>query len=226
MIRAIVTDIEGTTSSLSFVKDVLFPYARAHLPDYIRTRAQEPAVRVQLDATSREAGQSLDDEAAIAQLQRWIDEDRKITPLKTLQGMIWENGYRHGDFRGHIYDDAARHLKAWKATGLALYVFSSGSVQAQKLLFAHTAFGDLTPLFSGYFDTTIGAKREPEAYRRIAAAINVPADETLFLSDIREELDAARAAGMHTAWLLRDGAQPADAVHPVARGFDDIRIPD
>lgn len=226
MIRAIVTDIEGTTSSLSFVKDVLFPYARARLPDYIRTHAQEPAVRAQLEAVSREAGKLLDDEAAIALLQRWIDEDRKITPLKTLQGMIWETGYRTGDFTGHVYDDAAQHLKAWKARGLTLAIFSSGSVQAQKLLFAHTAFGDLTPLFSGYFDTGIGAKREPEAYQRIAAAIGIPASETLFLSDIREELDAARATGMHTAWLIRDGALPADASHPVARCFDNIRIPD
>lgn len=226
MIRAIVTDIEGTTSSLSFVKDVLFPYARARLPDFVRAHAQLPAVRMQLEAVSCETGKSLNDEAVIAQLQRWIDEDRKITPLKTLQGMIWETGYRNGDFQGHAYDDAVQHLKAWKARGLALFIFSSGSVQAQKLLFAHTAFGDLTPLFSGYFDTAIGTKREPEAYRRIAAAIGIPASEVLFLSDIREELDAAQAAGMNTTWLIRDGAIPADAAHPVARRFDDVRIPD
>ena len=119
-------------------------------------------------------------------------------------------------------------MRAWKARGLALYVFSSGSVQAQKLLFAHTAYGDLTPLFSGYFDTTIGGKREPDAYRRIAREIGQPADKILFLSDIREELDAARTAGMHTAWLVRDGALPADPDHPVARDFDGLaaRQPD
>ncbi len=226
MIRAIVTDIEGTTSSLSFVKDVLFPYARARLADYIRAHAQETAVRAQIDAVSHEAGKPLDDDAVIVQLLRWIEEDRKITPLKALQGMVWETGYRNGDFMGHVYDDAVQHLKAWKARGLSLSIFSSGSVQAQKLLFAHTAFGDLTPLFSGYFDTTIGAKREPEAYRRIAVALGIPVSEVLFLSDIREELDAARAAGMHTAWLIRDGALPADSAHPVARRFDDIHIPD
>ncbi|MDH4133813.1 MAG: acireductone synthase, partial [Gammaproteobacteria bacterium] len=179
----------------------------------------------QLDAVSRETGTSLDDEAAISQLQRWIDEDRKVTPLKALQGMIWETGYRQGDFTGHVYEDAAQNLMAWKARGLTLYVFSSGSVQAQKLLFAHTAFGDLTPLFSGYFDTTIGAKREPEAYRRIAASTGFPASEMLFLSDIREELDAARTAGMQTVWLIRDGSLPADTTHPAARHFDEVRIP-
>ncbi len=225
MIRAIVTDIEGTTSSLSFVKDVLFPHARAQLPAYVRARTQEPAVRAALDAVSAEVGRKLDDEAAIAQLIAWIDEDRKITPLKTLQGFVWQAGYAHGDFQGHVYDDAVQQLRAWKQQGLALYIFSSGSVHAQKLLFAHTAWGDLTPLFSGYFDTTIGSKRERESYARIAQAVGRPAGEILFLSDIREELDAARAAGMHTGWLIREGALPANPAHPVARNFNDLLLP-
>lgn len=225
MIRAIVTDIEGTTSSLSFVKDVLFPYARRRLDGFVRAHAAEPAVRAQLDAVGRELGRPLSDDESVAQLARWIDEDRKITPLKALQGMIWEAGYRDGDFQGHVYEDAVRHLRTWQARGIALYVFSSGSVQAQKLLFGYSAFGDLTPLFSGYFDTTIGGKREAESYRRIAAEIGLPPEQILFLSDIREELDAARAAGLHTGWLVRDGALPADTPHPPARDFDSIVLP-
>ena len=224
MIRCIVTDIEGTTSSLSFVKDVLFPYAREQMGEFLQRHAGEPAVAEQLAAVAEAVGHELSLEQSTAQLQQWIDEDRKITPLKALQGMIWEAGYRNGDFRGHVYADAERRLRQWHDDGIALYVFSSGSVQAQKLLFAHTEYGDMTPLFTGYFDTRIGVKREAEAYRAIAAQVGVPADEVLFLSDIREELDAARSAGMHTAWLVRDGVLPSDAGHPVARDFDDIRL--
>lgn len=224
MIRAIVTDIEGTTSSLSFVKDVLFPYARARLPAFVAAHAKSQPVRAQLQAVAEAVGRPLSDAEACAQLIQWIDEDRKITPLKALQGMIWEAGYRQGDFQGHVYEDAVRYLRHWKARGIALYVFSSGSVHAQKLLFAHTAYGDLTPLFSGYFDTTIGSKRETGAYRRIAQAIGAPPGEILFLSDIREELDAARSVGMQTCWLVRDGMPPADPPHPVATDFDAIAV--
>jgi enolase-phosphatase E1 len=224
MIRAIVTDIEGTTSSLSFVKDVLFPYARARLPAFVAAHSRSPVVRAQLQAVAETLGRPLSDAEACAQLIQWIDEDRKITALKTLQGMIWEAGYRQGDFQGHVYEDAVRCLRDWKARGIALYVFSSGSVHAQKLLFAHTAYGDLTPLFSGYFDTTIGSKRETGAYRQIAETIGAPPGEILFLSDIREELDAARAAGMQTCWLVRDGTPPADPPHPVAGDFDAIAV--
>lgn len=225
MIRAIVTDIEGTTSSLSFVKDVLFPYARQRIGGFVHTHADEPAVRAQLDAVSAEAGRALTDDQVVEQLVRWIDEDRKATPLKALQGRIWEAGYRSGDFQGHVYDDAVRVLRAWQARGLALYVFSSGSVQAQKLLFGHSTHGDLQPLFRGYFDTNIGGKREPESYRRIAAEIGQAPADILFLSDIREELDAARAAGWHTVWLVRDGTPPDRPAHPVARDFDAIVLP-
>lgn len=224
MIKAILTDIEGTTSSLSFVKDVLFPYARAHLPEYVRANADKPDVRAQLDEVRRIAGAALDLEQVIAQLIRWIDEDKKITPLKALQGMIWETGYRHGDYKGHVYEDTPRNLKKWKDAGLRLYVFSSGSVFAQKQIFGFSDAGDLTPLFSGYFDTTIGNKREASAYRKITADIGTVADEILFLSDIKEELDAAREAGMRTIQLIRDGALDANAPHRQVRDFDSIRI--
>jgi enolase-phosphatase E1 len=224
MIRAIVTDIEGTTSSLSFVKDVLFPYARQRIGTYVHEHVAQPDVRAQLDAVSTVVGRPLTDDTAIAQLVHWIDEDKKITPLKVLQGMIWEAGYRNGDFQGHVYDDAVRQLHEWKDLGLALYVFSSGSVHAQKLLFGYSTFGDLTPLFSDYFDTTIGSKRETGAYRHIAKTIGIPASEILFLSDTREELDAAQAAGLHTCWLVRDGALPDNTSHPVARNFSEVAL--
>ena len=224
MIAAIVTDIEGTTSSLSFVKDVLFPYARARMAEFVRPRATEPAVRKELDAVRGLAGKDLGTEELVAQLIRWIDEDKKVTPLKALQGMIWEDGYKKGDFKGHMYEDAVRNLRRWQAQGIRLYVFSSGSVQAQKLLFGYSDFGDLTPLFSGYFDTTIGNKREAEAYRKIVAAIGLPPVEILFLSDIREELDAARAAGMQTLWLVRDGTLDPAATHRQIRNFDAISV--
>jgi enolase-phosphatase E1 len=222
MIRAIVTDIEGTTSSISFVKDVLFPYARAHLPEYVRANTENAEVRGLLDAARSEAGAALDDDAVVATLLRWIDEDRKITPLKALQGLVWENGYRSGKLIGHIYDDAYQQLRAWREQGLRLYVFSSGSVKAQKLLFGHTTKGDLHSLFDGYFDTTIGAKKDTIAYRRIAEAIGLPAAEVLFLSDVKEELDAARAAGMKTCWLVR-GDNAATSDHPLAHRFDEIQ---
>jgi enolase-phosphatase E1 len=225
MIRAIVTDIEGTTSALSFVKEVLFPYARAHLAAFVHSHTSQPAVSTQLKNVSEIVGRPLSEEETIAQLIRWIDEDKKITPLKALQGMIWEAGYQNGDFQGHVYEDAVHQLRHWKEQGIRLYVFSSGSVYAQKLLFGHSVFGDLTPLFAGYFDTTIGNKREADAYRAIAREIGLPGPDIVFLSDIREELDAARLAGFHTAWLVREGALPANTAHPLARDFSAIHLP-
>lgn len=224
MIKAVVTDIEGTTSALSFVKDVLFPYARQRIVDFIRRHQHEPAVREQILAVQTVVGRALSTEEIIVQLLQWIDEDKKVTPLKALQGMIWEDGYRCGDFTGHLYEDAARKLKEWHGRGLRLYVFSSGSVQAQRLLFGHSDYGDLTPLFDGYFDTRIGAKREAEAYFKIAAEIGIAPAQILFLSDIKEELDAARDAGYKTIWLVRDGDLLPHASHHQVRQFDDIQL--
>ena len=223
MIAAILTDIEGTTTSLSFVKDELFPYARSHLAEFVHAHANNTEVRKILDAVSAICGEQLDDAKATDQLIRWIDEDRKATPLKALQGMIWEDGYRNGDFCGHVYADAAHKLREWHDCNIALHIFSSGSVQAQKLLFGHTEFGDLTSLFSSYFDTRIGAKQEPDSYRKIAVEIGFAAPEFLFLSDIRAELDAARAAGMKTCLLVRDGITVDSGNHPQARDFDDVQ---
>jgi enolase-phosphatase E1 len=225
MIKAILTDIEGTTSSLSFVKDVLFPYAREHIGEYVREHAEQAKVAEQLQSVAQEAGRELGLDEAIAQLEQWIDEDRKITALKSLQGMIWEAGYRHGDFTGHMYEDAIRNLRQWHDKGIPLYVYSSGSVHAQKLLFAHSDYGDLTELFSGYFDTHIGHKREVSSYEAIASEIGVRAGDILFLSDMCEELDAARSSGMQTRWLVRDAEliDPA-AAHLQVRDFDAISL--
>jgi enolase-phosphatase E1 len=215
--RAIVTDIEGTTSSISFVKDVLFPYARRALPAFVRARRQDPEVRRWLDAAAVDAGGMCDEEMLIEVLQGWIDADRKHTALKALQGMIWEAGYDSADFKAHIYADAAEGLARWHGAGHPLYVYSSGSVPAQKLLFGHTDAGDLRPLFSGWFDTEVGGKRETSSYRNICAALGRPAGEVLFLSDVVEELDAARDAGLDTILVDRREDYPAprlgDATH-------------
>lgn len=205
-IKAILTDIEGTTSAVSFVFDVLFPYAAAHLPDYVRQHAAEPAVAEQLAAVRADSGEAnADSERCIEILLGWIAEDRKATPLKALQGMVWEQGYRAGQLKGHVYPDAVDALRQWHAEGYQLYVYSSGSIQAQKLIFGCSEAGDLSPLFSGYFDTTSGPKREAGSYQRIAAAIGLPGEEILFLSDVVQELDAAQQAGLQTIGLAREG---------------------
>lgn len=226
MIKAIVTDIEGTTSSLSFVKEVLFPYARLHMAEFVHQHASEPDVKIQLEEVCDVVGQQLDLEQVIAQLVQWIDEDQKLTPLKALQGMIWQAGYKAGDFTGHVYKDAADKLHDWHGQGIKLYVFSSGSVKAQQLIFAYSDFGDLTPLFSGYFDTRIGPKRETEAYTQIAESIALPAAEILFLSDIEQELDAAAEAGMQTLQLIRDSGTSCSNQHPSLPDFTEINISD
>ena len=210
----ILTDIEGTTSSIAFVKDVLFPYARAALPGFVEARRHEPEIRRWLDAVALEIGQhehpetEARDEAAVQQLLAWIDEDRKHTALKAIQGHLWAEGYALGEYRAHVYADAAEALKRWKAAGHPLYVYSSGSVPAQKLFFGHSDAGDLTPLFSGYFDTEIGGKRDVASYRHIAADIGVAPSHLLFLSDVVEELDAAREAGLRTVLLDRRSDYP------------------
>jgi len=223
MIKAVVTDIEGTTTSISFVYDTLFPYARREMEHYIQQHGQAPLVREQLNLVLLEAGRPLTDEQAIQQLKGWMDEDKKITPLKTLQGLIWEDGYREGRFRGHVYDDVPFSLQHWHDIGISLYVYSSGSVQAQKLLFGHSDHGDLTPLFSGYFDTRIGNKRESESYRRIAEAIGQAPEEILFLSDIEQELAAADLTGMKTLLLARDRNITSEKFLSV-HSFDEIDL--
>ena len=209
-IKAILTDIEGTTSAVSFVFDVLFPYAAKHLPDFVRHNAARADVAEQLDAVRRDTNEpNADVERVIDILLGWIAEDRKATPLKALQGMVWEQGYQAGELKGHVYPDAVEVLKRWHQDGFKLFVYSSGSIQAQKLIFGCSEAGDLSPLFSGYFDTSSGPKREAHSYERITQAIGLDASQILFLSDIVEELDAAHTAGMATCGLAREGGELA-----------------
>lgn len=223
-IRAVVTDIEGTTTDIRFVHDVLFPYAHDQLPEYVNTHSAQPDVAEQIDAVRRELGDpdaTLDN--VIETLLYWIETDQKKTSLKALQGMMWADGYQRGAFKGHLYSDVTPRLREWADAGKALYVYSSGSVQAQKLLFGYSSEGDLTPLFSGYFDTHIGHKREASAYRHIVDKLQLPADTILFLSDVVEELDAAKQAGMQTLQLVREGTQ-AGTEHACVASFDEIDI--
>jgi len=230
-VSAILTDIEGTTSSISFVKDVLFPYARRALPEFVREHGDDPEVRRWLDVVATEHGSICSDDVIVETLQGWIDQDRKHTALKALQGLVWEAGYRDADFTAHIYPDAAPALQAWYAQGYPLYVYSSGSVPAQKLFFGHSDAGDLTPLFSGWFDTEVGGKREADSYRAIAERIGLPAEKILFLSDVVEELDAARDAGLQTCLIDRLEDYPVSREGEAAHGhtrvtvFDAIELP-
>ncbi len=193
--RLVLTDIEGTTSAIAFVKDTLFPFAEAELDAFLATRGAEPEVAAILAEVPGP------DQAAT--LRGWMAADAKVTPLKSLQGLIWAAGFADGRLRGHLWPDVAPCLRAWHAAGIALAVYSSGSVGAQKLLFGHSEAGDLLPIFSGFFDTKVGAKREPAAYAAIATQTGRNPAEILFLSDVAEELDAAQASGLATCQLVR-----------------------
>jgi enolase-phosphatase E1 len=216
--RLILTDIEGTTSSISFVKDVLFPYARRALPEFVHAHGQQPQVRQWLDAVASECGGICTDAVIVETLQGWIDQDRKHTALKALQGMIWEAGYRDADFAAHIYPDAAQALRRWHADGHPLSVYSSGSVPAQKLFFSHSDAGDLSGLFSGWFDTEVGAKRDAASYARIAAATGTAPAQIVFLSDVVAELDAARDAGLDTVLVDRRQDYPEPRLGDACNG--------
>ncbi len=224
MIQAIVTDIEGTTSSISFVKDVLFPYARERMAEFVTQNEHHPEVQQALQEVSSLSGHAPNLSDCINLLCQWIDEDRKVTPLKAIQGLIWAEGYQRGDFHGHLYPDAFDGLKCWRSAGIPLYVFSSGSIKAQKLLFGHTEQGDLTPWFEGYFDTTTGPKQEPSSYVTIAQKIGLTPAQILFLSDIEGELDAAGIAGFATCQLVRDPAMAASTRHAHVARFDEIQL--
>ena len=216
---AVLTDIEGTTTPIAFVRDVLFPVARQRFPAWLAAHQDRPAVATELAEVRR----LMPGQAELDTLLHWMDQDAKITPLKALQGMIWNEGYAEGALRGDLYPDVAPALRRWSAAGLRLYVYSSGSIEAQKLIFGHSVAGDLTGLFGGFFDTNVGGKREPQSYSRLCIATNVPPAELLFLSDIEAELDAAAAAGLRTCQLVRprDGTK-ASLRHPVASDFGSV----
>ena len=207
----ILTDIEGTTTSVSFVYDVLFPYFRENIQK-VRTMLHLPEVQAIFQETIRLTHETENiiittEEEVIETLMRWSNEDKKITPLKDLQGILWKEAYETSTIKGHVYEDVAPALKTWKDAGIQLGVFSSGSIVAQKLIFGYSVAGDLTPYFSAYFDTTTGGKREMETYLKISKELNLQPSDILFLSDIVEELEAAQQAGLYTMQLTRPGTK-------------------
>jgi len=223
MIKAVLTDIEGTITRISFVKDVLFPYAAKQLATFLRLNAKKAHVAEQIAAVKTIIDEpNADLERVISVLLTWIEEDKKITPLKQLQGLIWQTGYEHGDFKGHLYPDAFDFLQAQHAQNIALYVYSSGSVRAQQLLFKYSDYGDIRALFNDFFDTKVGAKQEQAAYNTIIEQQPFDASEVLFLSDVAAELDAAKAAGLKTLHLIRDGQAQSD--HPYVHDFTNVKL--
>jgi enolase-phosphatase E1 len=232
-VKVILTDIEGTTSSISFVKDVLFPYAEKKLPAFLRQHHEDPTVQQHIQASvelEEQDGNHLtadNIDGVIECLLQWIRDDKKATPLKALQGMVWKQGYENGDYQAHMYPDATARLKQWYNQGLPLYVYSSGSIQAQKLFYGYSQDGDLLPLFSGHFDTTSGGKRDQQSYRNILADLqkqhDIQAGNVLFLSDLEEELDAAYEVGMQTVWIQRD-ATKTNSRHTSSTSFSTIVI--
>jgi enolase-phosphatase E1 len=217
---ALLIDIEGTVGSIRFVREVLFPFARDRLRAYINEHCERADVAQSLAAVRQETGATALAEQ-IAILEQWSDEDRKATPLKALQGMVWESGYRSGQLVAHLYDDAITALRRWHARGLPVYVYSSGSVPAQRLYFAHTAAGDLTAMLSGYFDTTTGPKQLAASYEAIARSTGLEGRPRLFLSDVRAELVAAVEAGWHAVQVRRERV-PADPFEPSIRSLDEL----
>lgn len=226
---AVVLDIEGTTSATGFVVDVLYPYSRSRFAALLTERGEDPVVARAI-AQVRELTSDPDADAVQIEktLNSWLDEDRKATPLKTLQGIIWSEGFARGDLVSHFYDDVVPALRAWHSAGLRLYVYSSGSVAAQRAWFTSSPEGDLLPLVSGLYDTeNAGPKQEPESYRRIAEATGVEPSRLLFLSDRPGELDAAVAAGWHAVGVRRPGEpyfEQGVGDHAEAGAFDEIGI--
>lgn len=212
---AILIDIEGTTTPIRFVHDVLFPYARAGLAGLLTDRGREADVAA---ALAQVPGPD-----KLATLLAWMDSDTKATPLKSLQGIVWRHGYDAGELKGELYPDVAPCLRRWAAAGLRLCIYSSGSVEAQRQLFGQSVAGDLVPLFTGFFDTRVGAKSESPSYATIAQGLFLPGSEILFLSDIEAELDAAAAAGLRTCQLVRaTDMTVASMRHPTAEDFQAV----
>lgn len=205
--KAALLDIEGTIGDIAFVRDVLFPFARARLADTLKARWNDPEVAAAVEGAREATGRALTAPGeASAQFLAWMDEDKKVTPLKALQGIIWREGYASGELKAHLYPDAVDAIRAWHRHGVPVFIYSSGSVEAQKLYLGHSVAGDLMPLIGGYFDTTTGPKGDPASYTKIATAIGVEPFEMTFFSDAPAETDAAQAAGVPAFRLDRTKA--------------------
>ena len=225
-VRGILLDIEGTTTPIAFVHEVLFSYARTHARDFLRNNQDSDDVRADIallrEEHASDKSNHLEPPESIAEYIDWlIDRDRKSTGLKSLQGKIWRQGYRDGSLKSQVFADVAPALERWRAAGLKISIFSSGSVLAQQLLFAHTDAGDLTKFIDGYFDTNVGQKGEAESYRKIAVAMDLKLSEILFISDVVAELEAAKEAGMKTLLSIRPGNSPQEWPQ-VIRSFDEV----
>ena len=228
-IEALLLDVEGTTTPIDFVTRTLFPFARRHVAAFLAAHLGDEAVAGDLARLRTENAVDVARDGApfcsgaTGEAVRYVfwlmDQDRKSTALKALQGRIWEEGYLRGELRGEVYDDVPPAFRRWKRDGRRIAIFSSGSVLAQQLLFRHSTAGDLAPFLSAHFDTTTGAKREPGSYALIADRLGAPSSAVFFVSDVAEEVDAARTAGMETALCVRDNAFP-EATHRVIRSFD------
>lgn len=230
MIKAILTDIEGTTSSISFVHDVLFPYAYDKMSDFLTQNWQNPQVKnIVLEVAKLENLLNFTPLEITTILREWIKLDRKVTPLKDLQGIIWEEGYKNGDYRSHIYQDAYEKLVSWHSQNIPIYIYSSGSVYAQKLFFSHSEYGNLLHLFSGFYDTNIGNKKESKSYHNIANSLELKPDEIIFLSDVEGEVNSAFAVEISTVWVIRDEnlfqeKKETNSSHQIVNNFDLIDI--
>lgn len=218
-VKAVVLDIEGTVISISFVKDVLFPYARKNLRVYLRDHWNDDELKTIVSNLQHQEGAgdgapSVPSEGSAENVQAaveahllWqMDRDRKTAPLKAIQGLVWTRGYRDGHLLANLYGDVVPELRKWKAAGKSLYIYSSGSIHAQKLLFSHTTEGDVTGMLSGYFDiTTAGSKTDAKSYEKITEAIGHKPGEILFLTDIAAEAHAAAKAGIRARLVVRPG---------------------
>ena len=226
--RGVLLDVEGTTSSISFVYDVLFEFAKRHVGEFLAGHAADPAVRSLAAALAAEAGADPDagpERLALAAIEL-MNRDVKSTPLKALQGLIWRGGFESGELVSHVFADVPPALEQWAAAGLDVRIYSSGSVEAQRLYFGHTTAGDLLPHLRGHYDTTTGPKREPSSYAKIAADMAIEPRQILFVSDVGAELDAARAAGMATVLAVRPGNREPGGlfVHDAVESFTQIVV--
>ncbi len=236
-VRCVLLDIEGTTSSIRFVHEVMFPLVRARLTSFLSTQWGNPMLQETLDLVARDVGygnaatwlhgkNTLAAQACVVdEIQQQMDADRKATGLKQLQGMLWQEAFDQGELIAHVYPDVVPALCRWQALGIDLRIFSSGSVTAQRLFFGHTREGNLLDFFTKHYDTTTGSKRQAESYREIATDAKLSPTAILFASDIPEELSAAREAGYRTVLVVRpENAAVADAGHPRIESFEELAL--